>query len=232
MQSDKIDNIVNTQLKPIHDKLNQFQPKYELLREIPEQIMACTNINSDDCVLELGGSIGRNSCVINSILKNKSHHLVIEPSINEARKLKNNRDNNNLGFLIEESAISDVPLYSKGWYTFTTQINGSVKVNTISYNDIISKYNLNFNVLVIDNEGNFVSMLKSFPNILDGIRLLIIEHDFNSMDDLNYFYKIMKSNNYEISSTYLKNDKYGPGNNWSDGVVGDNIFVSVWSKIL
>lgn len=73
-------------------------------------------------------------------------------------------------------------------------------------------------------------MLKSFPNILDGIRLLIIEHDFNSMDDLNYFYKIMKSNNYEISSTYLKNDKYGPGNNWSDGVVGDNIFVSVWSK--
>jgi|UniRef100_A0A6C0IM21 hypothetical protein len=57
MQSDKIDNIVNKHLKPIHDKLNQFQPKYELLREIPEQIMACTNINPDDCVLELGGSI-------------------------------------------------------------------------------------------------------------------------------------------------------------------------------
>jgi len=75
-------------------------------------------------------------------------------------------------------------------------------------------------------------MLKSFPNILDGIRLLIIEHDFNYMDDLNYFYKIMKSNNYKIKSTYLKSDKYGPGNNWSDGVIGDNIFVSVWSKIL
>uniref|UniRef100_A0A6C0ILG6 Uncharacterized protein n=1 Tax=viral metagenome TaxID=1070528 RepID=A0A6C0ILG6_9ZZZZ len=29
----------------------------------------------------------------------------------------------------------------------------------------------------------------------------------------------------------MKSDKYGPGNNRSDGVIGDNIFVFVWSKI-
>ena len=231
MNSSEIDNILNTIVKPIHNKLINFQPKEQLINEIPEQIMACVNIRPDDCVLELGGSIGRNSCVINSILNDKAQHLVIEPSITEAKKLKFNRDNNNLGFLIEESAISDAPLYSKGWYTFSTQIPGSVKVNTISYNDIVSKYKLSFNVLVIDNEGNFVSMLKSYPNILDGIRLLIIEHDFNSMDDLKYFNDVMKSNQFSNKSNYLKSDKYGPGNNWGDGVIGDPIFVSVWEKI-
>jgi len=225
-----IDSTINSKLIPIHQKLKKFYPVEDLKNELPEQIMACIFINENDCVLELGGSIGRNSCVINSLLKNKNNHLVIEPSFTEAEKLKKNRDNNNLGFNIEICAISDIPLYSRGWYTYTYQVAGSVPVNTLTYKQIKNKYNINFNVLVIDNEGNFVKMLKSFPDILNNIRLILIEHDFNSSEDLNYFYKIMVNNCFNLTAKYLKNDKYGPGDNWSDGVIGDPIFVSAWTR--
>jgi len=225
-----IENTIKQKLNPIHQNLKNFNPFNSLKTEIPEQIMACNFINENDCVLELGGSIGRNSCVINTILKNKNNHLVIEPSIQEAEQLKKNRDNNNLGFNIEICAISDIPLYSRGWYTYTNQVAGSVPVKTLTYKQIKDKYNLNFNVLVIDNEGNIVKMLKSFPDILNNIRLILIEHDFNSAEDLNYFYSVMKANKFNLTEKYLKNDMYGPGNNWGDGVIGDPIFVSAWTR--
>lgn len=66
--------------------------------------------------------------------------------------------------------------------------------------------------------------------MLDGLRLLIIEHDFNSKEDLMYFNNIMMTNNFKVIHKFLKEAEYGPGNNWSDGVIGDPVFVSVWEK--
>ena len=42
--------------------------------------MTVKHLKHDDCVLEFGGSIGRNSCVINTILSDKTKHVVVEPS--------------------------------------------------------------------------------------------------------------------------------------------------------
>lgn len=70
-----------------------------------------------------------------------------------------------------------MPLYSKDWYTIKTPKNGFVKVPTIRYEELKNKYNLDFTALVIDNEGNFVDNLKDFPDILNGIKKLIIEDD-------------------------------------------------------
>ena len=81
MQDSEIDEIVFKKLKPIHEKLTHFQPIEQLCNEIPEQLMACQFLREDDCVLELGGSLGRNSCVINTILNDKTKHVVIEPSL-------------------------------------------------------------------------------------------------------------------------------------------------------
>ena len=144
--------------------------------------------------------------------------------------LQENRDSNNFGFFIENSAISNVPLYSLNWQTYPTQIPDSVEVNTIGYNDVLEKYKLKFNTLVIDNEGHFVGMLKDYPTILDGIKLLIIEHDFNTEDDLCYFKKTMTQSGFTMKDMFLKNERYGPGINWSDGLNTDPIFVSVWKK--
>ena len=95
------------------------------------------------------------------------------------------------------------------------------------YNDALENLN---NVLVIDNEGNFVDNLKDFPEILDGVRLLQIEHDFNSEEDIQFFYSTMKQNNFKMTDKFLKTERFGPGINWFDGIRTDPIFVSVWEK--
>ena len=214
----------------IHNTL-QFTPnKDQLKHELPEQLMALKHIHPDDIVLELGGSIGRNSCVINSILNNKNNHVVVEPNLDEATKLEFNRDINKLEYMIETSVISDIPLYSKGWRTYNRPVSGSIQVPNLTYDQFYNKYNLKFNVLVIDNEGNFVENLKTSPNILNNIRLILIEHDFNSVEDLEYFTKVLKDNGFTLTDTHNKTDKFGPGMNWSDGIKTDPIFVSAWIR--
>ena len=225
-----INQILHEKLTPLHQKLLNFNPLCELKNELPEQIMACQYIEETDCVLELGGSIGRNSCVINSLLKDKSKHVVLEPSTNEIAFLINNKNNNDLKYNIEIAALSSKPLYSLGWETYEEKVENSNKINCITLSELREKYKLPFNVLIIDNEGNFVKTLKDFPDILNEIRLIIIEHDFKSHQDLDYFFTIMQKNNFKIQVPYLKTDQYGPGMYWKDGIVGDPIFVSAWIK--
>lgn len=215
------------QLQIIHSKLN-FTGNIQT--EIPEQLMTVKHLHPDDCVLELGGSIGRNSCVINSILTDKTKHVVVEPSKTELNILLKNRDSNNLGFQVENSAISNKQLYSKHWYTFEIPVEGSVPVNCLTYNVFKQKYNLPFNVLVVDNEGNFVKMMKDSIDMLDNIRMIIIEHDFHSEEDYEYFKRTLKNRGFMCKDIYSKIEKYGPGMKWPDGLQSDPIFVSVWKS--
>ncbi len=66
-------------------------------------------VNPDDCVLELGGNIGRNSCVIGKILNDSNNLLVIESDPLSVLKLDENRRINALYFKIEGSEISKIP---------------------------------------------------------------------------------------------------------------------------
>lgn len=221
---------LGNQLRNIHSRLNFFPSKNDLLLELPEQLMTIKYLKDDDCVLELGGSLGRNSCVINSVLKNKSNHVVIEPSKEELVTLAQNRDVNNLGFHIENSAISACRLFSAGWETYKEQRANTVECATISYDNLKQKYPIDFNVLIIDCEGHIVDMMKSFPNMLDNIRLLIIEHDFISEDDLEWFKNHMAEKNYVIDSVIRKDASIGPGMNWCCGIPSDVMFISAWIK--
>lgn len=213
------------QLEIIHSKLNFIG---NIKTEIPEQLMTVKHLHPDDCVLELGGSIGRNSCVINSILADKTKHVVVEPSKTELDVLLKNRDNNKLGFQVENSAISNKQLYSKHWYTFEIPVEGSVPVNCITYDDFMQKYNLPFNVLIVDNEGNFVKMMKDSIDIIDNIKMIIIEHDFHTENDYEYFKNTLNNKGFTCKDIYSKIEKYGPGMTWPDGLQSDPIFVSVW----
>jgi len=35
---------------------------------------------------------------------------------------------------------------------------------------------------------------------------------------------------YKCEDIYLKNERYGPGMNWFDGLKSDPVFVSVWKS--
>ena len=216
-------------LEKIHKKLN-FTNKKELKKEIPEQIMIVKHLYPDARVLELGGSIGRSTCVINSILTNKKNHVVVEPNPRERIGLKKNRELNNFSYQIEPAVISKQKMYSRAWKTYLEKVPNSMEVPNISFNELLEKYKIDFNVLIIDDEGNSIKMLKSFPNILDKIELISIEHDFNSVDDLNFFLTTMQNKNFKMIDKYDKEDTFGPGLSWSDGVETDPIFVSVWKK--
>ena len=125
--------------------------------ELPEQLMAVTFIKSNDIVLEIGGNIGRNSGVIGKILNDSNNLLVIESDPLSVSKLEENKNINSLNFKIEGSAISKVPFIQNEWNT-KPQIDNFIPedwkiVNTITWDDLKQKYNMNFNVLVVDCEG-------------------------------------------------------------------------------
>ena len=156
--------------------------------EYNEQRMAVKYITENRKVLEIGGNIGRNSLVIASILKDSSNLVVLESDENTARKLEENRDLNNLSFHVESSALSNRKLIQKGWDTIPSEtlLDGYTWVKTISLPDLKTKYNINYDTLVIDCEGAFYYILKDMPEILDNISLIIMENDYNDYAHKSY----------------------------------------------
>jgi|LauGreDrversion4_2_1035121.scaffolds.fasta_scaffold33619_2 FkbM family methyltransferase len=185
----------------IHKKLNF---NYGLLTdEFPEQCMSIKYIKETDTVLELGGNIGRNSCIISSILNDSSRLVVFETNYYDYLKLQENRDNNNFKFNIENSAISKQNLYQKDWIVKPENeifiINNWNKINTSNWSDIKNKYNhLNFNVLVVDCEGGLYYILKEEPNFLETFETIIIENDFTQVSHKLFVDEEFKKNNFNL----------------------------------
>ena len=210
-------------LKNIHTNLKL---KYgDFTKELPEQIMSYKYIKPSDKVLEIGGNIGRNSLVVSSILNNSSNLVVLESDIKIAKLLKENRDINNFNFHIEDSALSKRLLIQKEWKTKPSNIieKGWTKVKTITYNELKLKYNINFNVLIIDCEGAFYYIIRDMPEILNNINLIIIENDYKDINHYNYVINILKHNNFK--NIYTK-DGTNQGAKWSPC---NDFFYQVWS---
>jgi FkbM family methyltransferase len=177
--------------------------------EYPEQVMAITYINPDDVVLELGGNIGRNSCVIASILNDSSNLLVLESMQEYASQLEHNKNLNNLNFKIENSAISKRKLVQYGWTTYPLDetTKDYALVPTLTFRELKDKYNMNFNVLVADCEGALYHILREEREILDNIRTIIIENDFTEKEHKEYVDNIFIQNNFK--RVYVQSGAYG-----------------------
>ncbi len=100
------------------------------------QFLSVRFIKPDDCV-EIGGNIGRNSCVKGKILKDSNNLLVIESDPLSVSKLEDNKIINSFSFKIEGAAISKVPLIHNEWNTkpiIDSLIPGEWKIiNTITF---------------------------------------------------------------------------------------------------
>jgi FkbM family methyltransferase len=170
--------------------------------EYPEQFLSVRFIKPDDCVLEIGGNIGRNSCVISKILNNSNNLLVIESDPLSVSKLEENKNINSLNFKIEGSAISKVPLIQNEWNTkpiIDNLIPDEWKIiNTITWNDLKQKYNMNFNVLVADCEGALYYILKDEPEFLNGFQTILIENDFIDITHKEFVDEEFKRNNFKL----------------------------------
>lgn len=178
--------------------------------ELPEQKMAVRYLRGQKKVLEIGGNIGRNSLVIASILENPNNLVTLESDVNISKQLSENRDLNDIKFYIESSALSKRKLIQNGWTTKPSEIlEPNFKwVNTITLEQLKTKYNIKFDTLVLDCEGAFYYILMDMPEILDNINLIIMKNDYHILEQKKYINDILTKNNFYVD--YTESGGWGP----------------------
>lgn len=210
---------IDNKIKNIHSKLKLKYGSFN--EELPEQKMAVKYLNGNEKVLEIGGNIGRNSLIIASILEDETNFVTLECDANIANQLTENRNLNNFKFHIESSALSNRKLIQKGWNTIPSNIlqNGFKWVNTITLDNLKTKYNIEFDTLVLDCEGAFYYILIDMPEILNNIKLIIMENDYHHINHKKYIDDILSKNNFHVD--YVQSGGWGPCY---------NNFFEVWKK--
>ena len=195
-----------------------------LEHEFPEQLMAVKYLTGDEKVLEIGGNIGRNSLVISYIMNKKNNNQLVSLECDENifAQLKHNKDINSLDFFIENSALSKRKLIQKGWDTICSEVllEGYKNVKTITLDELIKKYNIIFDTLILDCEGAFYYILMDMPEILNNIQLIIMENDYWDITHKNYIDNVLKANDFYVE--YTEPGGWGPCY---------HNFFEVWKKI-
>ena len=171
-------------LSTIHKQLILSHGSFD--HEYPEQLMSTMFLHGQETVLEIGGNIGRNSLVIASILHDPARLLTLECDPTNFAMLMQNRDQNVYPFQIECAALSKRPLFQKGWETSITPADGWTPIQTIDYTDLVQRHSLQFDTLVLDCEGAFYYILQDMPELLDGIRMVIMENDYSSYEQYRF----------------------------------------------
>ena len=153
--------------------------------------------------------------------KNNKDFVSLEASYDISLQLTHNRDINSLNFYIESSALSKRKLIQKGWETIESEIilDGYSDVKTITLNELYSKYNINFDTLILDCEGAFYYILMDMPEILNNIKLIIMENDYWDINKKMYIDNILRMNGFYVD--YSKEGGWGPCY---------NNFYEVWKK--
>lgn len=206
----KLQNIHNS-LKIKHGSFNE---------ELPEQKMVVQYLQGHEKVLEIGSNIGRNSLVISSIVDNKNF-VTLESDQNIAKALEENKNLNGKLFFIENSALSKRKLIQSGWNTKPSEQleNGYSWVQTINWEELQSKYKIDFDTLVLDCEGAFYFILMDMPDILNNINLIIMENDYHNIEHKKFVDSVLLKNNFE--NVYKESGGWGPCH---------NNFFEVWKK--
>jgi FkbM family methyltransferase len=201
---------VRSKLAELHSRLQIRHGSFT--DEYPEQLMAARFLTGREKVLEIGGNIGRNSLVIASILQASGNTdmvtLECDPEI--ASQLTENRDLNGLKFHIEASALSKNKLIQRGWDTMESDTlrDGYKWVPTITLDKLYDKYGIQFDTLVLDCEGAFYYILRDMPEILDAVKLIIMENDYHNIDHKNAVDRVLGEAGF--TSIYQEAGGWGP----------------------
>jgi hypothetical protein len=189
--------------------------------EVPEQRMVVQFLDPKAKVLELGSNIGRNTLIISTILDDEKNLVTLETDPRTVQILDVNRRANFMDFKIENSALSARKLIQKGWETQPSDVvlDGYIPVNVITYQELLEKYGVQFDTMVVDCEGALYYIFMDFPNILDNINMIIMENDYFDIEKKNYVDTFMKEHHFERI--------YVEGNGW--GPCG-SFFYEVWKK--
>ena len=134
----------------------------------------------------------------------------METDNNIADQLIENRNLNNFTFHVENSALSKRNLIQIGWDTIESNnlLDGYKSVKNITLEELYSKYNIQFDTLVLDCEGALYYILMDMPELLDNIKLIIMENDYWDISKKNYVDSILKKCNFYVD--YVESGGWGP----------------------
>lgn len=192
---------VDKKLEIIHSKIKL---KYgEMKDELPEQRIALRYLTGNERVLELGSNVGRNSMVIAYILKQKNNNkfVTLESDPESAKMLEENMKANGFQFHIVSAALSKRRLIQKGWNTIESdvEVEGYNRVKTVTLKEINQKYRVNFDTLIVDCEGAFYYILRDMPEILNNVKLIIMENDYYDPEHKKYVDDTLKKNKFMVA---------------------------------
>ncbi len=209
-------------LQVLHSKL--IMRHGSLNDEFPEQLLAVRFISPSDKVLELGGNIGRNSCVIGKLLDDSSNLVVLETNSKTCAQLMENRMLNNLSFKIENAALSKSRLVQKGWVTKPLDPSNDIpsehfEVPTITWDNLKRKYMLDFTALVADCEGALYTILQEEPGFFSSFDTIIMENDYWQLSHKELVDSNLRDSGF--TRIYVEGGGWGPCKDF---------FYEVWKK--
>ena len=147
--------------------------------EKEEQDQAEEFIKSNDCVLELGGRYGTVSAIINKKLSNTRAHVVVEPDSDVWEALERNKKNSKSDFHIVKGLISNKKLsLQKDGYGTRQILDESSNLPIFTFNQIQLMVDKPFTALVVDCEGCIEQFLNENTEILQTLRIILLEEDF------------------------------------------------------
>jgi FkbM family methyltransferase len=187
----------------IYNEINYPVPHLEYERD--EQLLVARYINSNDIVLELGARYGSVSCIINSILDNKSNQVSVEPDSTVWDVLEKNMKINNCSFNIFKGIVSknNYSLKLNGYGSTVDVANKlttmeSIKTQNISLEDLENKFGITFNVLVADCEGFLEIFLDENAILYTQLNKIIFECDRPDICDYNKIKLKLVENNFKL----------------------------------
>jgi hypothetical protein len=173
---DSGNKLINENKKPVNN--TKYDPwKYETL----EQYLVNKWVLSEDKVLQIGNGYGYIALTVNSRLHNKKYHIVIEPNSKIIKILKYNRKKFKGKFKITKKIISSKPLIQ---VIQDQQSRDYIQDEVIAPDIFFKKYDIIFNVLIVNNEICIESLLKNMKEILQQLELIIFKKD--NTDICNY----------------------------------------------
>lgn len=184
-----------------------------------EQSLAKQHVLPTDRVLELGARYGSVSVTINKILRNKKAHIVVEPDSRVWKALEKNRKINKCKFHIFKGIVA-TKKYSltntECWdgYATTMVEDENSNIAIISLNELLKKYNVVPNVLVVDCEGCFEIFVDENKDFVKNLRMIMYEADYVNKCNYVKLEELFLENGYKVidvwSNQYIWK-KIGPG---------------------
>lgn len=184
------------------------------MNEFPEQKLSVKFLTGNEKILEIGSNVGRNTFIMSYILNKKNNNSIVSLETNNDvfKQLVENKNGTNLNCFLENAALSKRNLVQNPflWNTIVSDEvpEGFQKVNTISFEELEKKYDITFDTIVLDCEGAFYYILLDMPEILNNINLVIMENDYDDIEEKKYVDSILKEKG--LSVVYSEGDGWGP----------------------